>query len=114
MNLSLQLEFRITCAKQTHSNKILRDSNVYSSPSHLHHHVFLLQTLVEIGPAYFMNCRRETVNMGLPPGNRRGFLRLVQDRRIPGVLEQYVAGGEDRKRPEGGLWIADLRLHKTE
>jgi hypothetical protein len=43
-----------------------------------------------------MNCRRETVEMGVPPGNPavpRGWIR--------GVLKQYVAGSDTRGRPEG-------------
>ena len=47
-----------------------------------------------------MNWRLETVKMGVPPGNRRDFLRLAprdyardrQDKLTRGVLEQYVAG----------------------
>ena len=38
-----------------------------------------------------MNYSRETVKMAVPPGNRT----------IRGVLEQYVAGLEDRGRQEG-------------
>ena len=47
-----------------------------------------------------MNCRRETVKMGVPPGNRpaapRGWIR--------GVLAQYVVGSDTRGRPEGRLY----------
>ena len=39
-----------------------------------------------------MNCCRETVEMAVPPGNRRG---------LDSVLEQHVAGSDARGRPEG-------------
>jgi len=39
-------------------------------------------------PGYFMNCRRETTKMGVPPGNRPAVPRdWSQD-----VPERYVAG----------------------
>jgi hypothetical protein len=44
-----------------------------------------------------MNCRRETVEKGVPPGNRPAASRDW----IRGVLEQYVAGSDARGRPEG-------------
>jgi hypothetical protein len=40
-----------------------------------------------------MNCRRESMKMGLPPGNRRVSVR--------GVPERYVAGADTRGRQEG-------------
>jgi hypothetical protein len=43
-----------------------------------------------------MNCRRETVEMGVPPGNP-----AVPRDWIRGVLKQYVAGSDTRGRPEG-------------
>ncbi|MBT8406344.1 MAG: hypothetical protein KJP05_02720, partial [Deltaproteobacteria bacterium] len=39
-----------------------------------------------------MNCCRETVEMAVPPGNRR---------ESDSVLEQYVAGSDTRGHPEG-------------
>ena len=39
-----------------------------------------------------MNCRRETVEKDVPPGNRRG---------LDSVFELYVAGSDTRGRPEG-------------
>jgi hypothetical protein len=39
-----------------------------------------------------MNCCRETIKMGVPPGNRRV---------LDSVLEQYVAGSDTRGRQEG-------------
>jgi len=44
-----------------------------------------------------MNRRRETVEKGVPPGNRPALPRDW----IRGVLEQYVAGSDTRGRPEG-------------
>ena len=40
-----------------------------------------------------MNCCRESVEMAVPPGNRRGL--------EPRRTEQYVAGSDTRGRPEG-------------
>ena len=48
-------------------------------------------------PGYFMNCRRETVEMGVPPGNRPALPRDW----LRGVPERYVAGADTRGRPEG-------------
>jgi hypothetical protein len=43
-----------------------------------------------------MNCCRETVKMGVPPGNSsRGTAGLVS------VPERYVAGADTRGRQEG-------------
>jgi hypothetical protein len=39
-----------------------------------------------------MNCCRETAKMGVPPGNRRVLVS---------VLERYVAGADTRGRQEG-------------
>jgi hypothetical protein len=44
-----------------------------------------------------MNCRRETVEMDGPPGNRPAVPRDW----TRGVLELYVAGSDTRGRPEG-------------
>ena len=44
-----------------------------------------------VSPGFFTNCRRETVEKSVPPGNRRG---------LDSVLDQYVAGSDARGRPE--------------
>jgi len=44
-----------------------------------------------------MNRRRETVEKGVPPGNRPPVPRDWSR----GVLEQYVAGSDTRGHPEG-------------
>jgi hypothetical protein len=44
-----------------------------------------------------MNCRRETVKMGVPPDNRPAAPRDW----IRGLLEQYVAGGTCPEPVEG-------------
>ena len=43
-----------------------------------------------------MNCRRETAEKDVPPGNRPAVPRDW----IRGVLAQYVAGSDTRGRPE--------------
>jgi hypothetical protein len=45
-----------------------------------------------------MNCRRETVEMAVPPGNRRVLVPR-------GVPERYVAGADIRGRPEGRPYL---------
>ena len=45
-----------------------------------------------MSPEYFMNCCRETAEMGVPPGNRRVSVS---------VPERYVAGTDIRGRQEG-------------
>ncbi len=47
-----------------------------------------------------MNCRRETVEKCVPPGNP-----AVPRDWIRGVLEQYVAGSDTRGRPEGRSYL---------
>ena len=49
--------------------------------------------------------QRARKQMDLPPGNRRVFLRLAQDRWARGVLEHYVAGSDSRGRPEGSSYL---------
>ena len=44
-----------------------------------------------------MNCRRETVKMGVPPGNRPAIPRDW----FRGVPERYVAGADIRGRQAG-------------
>ncbi len=44
-----------------------------------------------------MNCCRETLKMGVPPGNRPAVPRDW----IRGVPEWYVAGANSRGHPEG-------------
>ena len=48
-----------------------------------------------------MNFRRETIEMPVPPGNRPAVPRDW----IRGVLEQYVAGSDNRGRPEGQTYL---------
>jgi hypothetical protein len=48
-------------------------------------------------PGCFMNCRRETVKMAVPPGNRPAVPRDW----IRGGLEQYGAGPDTRGRLGG-------------
>jgi hypothetical protein len=48
-----------------------------------------------------MNCRRETVEMAVPPGNRPAVPRDWSR----GVPERYVAGADIRGRPEGRPYL---------
>jgi hypothetical protein len=48
-----------------------------------------------------MNCRRETVEKSVTPGNRPA----VPGDWIRGVPEQYVAGSDTRGRPEGRSYL---------
>ena len=53
-----------------------------------------------------MNCCRETLEMGLPPGNRRVFAR--------GIPERYVAGHDPLGRPEGRPYPRSQQvIHET-
>ena len=52
-----------------------------------------------------MNCRRETVKMIVPPGNRRG---------LDSLLKQYVAGSDTRGRVEGRSYPRSKQaIHET-
>ena len=56
-----------------------------------------------------MNCRRETVEKGVPARHaskaRRAGHRATAGSWIRGVLEQYVAGSDARGRPEGRSYL---------
>jgi len=73
------------------------------SENYPHSVIFNLQS----EPGCFMNCCRETVEMAVPPGNRRGGW-------IGDVLEQYVAGSDTRGRPEGQSYPRSQQaIHET-
>ena len=57
-----------------------------------------------------MNCCRETVKMGVPPGNRPSIPRDC----TRGVPERYVAGYGTRGRPEGRPYpLSQQAIHET-
>ncbi len=57
-----------------------------------------------------MNCCRETVKMGVPPGNRPAVPRDW----FRGVPERYVAGSDTRGRPEGRTYPRSQQvIHET-
>jgi hypothetical protein len=57
-----------------------------------------------------MNCRRETAEKDVPPGNRPAVPRDW----IRGVLERYVAGSDTRGRQEGWPYPGSQQeIHET-
>jgi hypothetical protein len=61
-------------------------------------------------PGCFMNYCRETVKMGVPPGNRPAVSRDW----TRGVPERYVAGCDTRGRTEGLLYPRSQQvIHET-